>query len=134
MVGFLILFDTQLSIFEALVRNMTDSLAMSTRFQQWVGGDPRKFYYPFMLVLAIAIGIFLQFFQPAQLILISANMSNFGAFIFPFMLIYLNWKLPRVARPNPLVIVVLLLNVVFFGFFFLNFVVNELTGTPLITF
>jgi hypothetical protein len=134
LVGFLILFDTQLSIFEALVRNMTDSLGASGRFQRLVAGDPRKFYYPFMLVLAIVIGIVLQFFQPATLILISANMSNLGALIFPFMLMYLNSKLPRVARPNPLVYVILLLNVVFFGFFFLNFVVNEVTGTPLITF
>jgi hypothetical protein len=134
LVGFLILFDTQLSIFEALVRNATDSLSASGRFQAWVAGDPRKFYYPFMLVLAIVIGIVLQFFQPARLILISANMSNFGALIFPFMLMYLNSKLPRPARPNPLVYVVLLLNFLFFGFFFLNFVVSEVTGTPLVTF
>jgi hypothetical protein len=134
LVGFLILFDTQLSIFEALVRNMTDSLSISPRFQQWVGGDPRKFYYPFMILLLIVIGFVLQFFQPARLILISANMSNFGALIFPFVIMYLNSKLPRVARPNPLVYVVLVLNFLFFGFFFLNFVVNELTGTALITF
>jgi hypothetical protein len=134
LVGFLILFDTQLSIFEALVRNMTDSLSTSARFQALVGGDPRRFYYPFMLVLAIVIGIVLQFFQPARLILISANMSNFGALIFPFMLMYLNSKLPRVARPNPLVYVILVLNFLFFGFFFLNFVVKEITGTALITF
>jgi hypothetical protein len=77
-VGFLILFDTQIGIFEALVRNMTDSLGISTRFQRFVAGDPRKFYYPFMIVLLIAIGFVLQFFQPARLILISANMSNFA--------------------------------------------------------
>jgi hypothetical protein len=134
LVGFLILFDTQLSIFEALVRNMTDSLGASPRFQRLVAGDPRRFYYPFMLLLAIVIGIVLQFFQPARLILISANMSNFGALIYPFVLMYLNSKLPKVARPNPLIYLVLVLNFLFFGFFFLNFVVKELTGTALITF
>jgi hypothetical protein len=134
LVGFLILFDTQLSIFEALVRNMTDSLGASQRFQRLVAGDPRKFYLPFMLVLAIVIGIVLQFFQPARLILISANMSNFGALIYPFVLMYLNSKLPKVARPNPLIYLVLVLNFFFFGFFFLNFVVKEITGTALITF
>lgn len=85
-------------------------------------------------MLAIVIGIVLQFFQPARLILISANMSNFGALIYPFVLMYLNSKLPKVARPNPLVYLVLVLNFLFFGFFFLNFVVKEITGTALITF
>jgi len=134
LVGFLILFDTQVGIFEALVRNMTDTLGMSRRFQALVSGDPRKFYYPFMVALLIVIGIFLQFFQPATLILISANMSNFGALIFPFVLMYLNSKLPRVARPGPLTYVILVLNFLFFGFFFINFVFQELTGEALVTF
>jgi hypothetical protein len=127
-IGFLILFDTQLGIFEALVRNMTDAVNTSPRLQQAIAGDPRRFYYPFMLVLTAVIGLFLQFFQPAKLVLISANMSNFGALIFPFMLMYLNSKLPKVARPRPWVYVVLVLNFLFFGFFFVNFVFDQLTG------
>jgi TRAP-type C4-dicarboxylate transport system permease small subunit len=47
---------------------------------------------------------------------------------------YLNSKLPRAARPKGWVYVVLVLNFLFFGFFFLNFVVNELTGDALVTF
>jgi hypothetical protein len=133
-VGFLILFDTQLGIFEALVRNTTDSVNMSPRLQQAIAGDPRRFYYPFMLVLIAIIGVVLHFFQPARLILISANMSNFGALIFPFMLMYMNWKLPRAARPKGWVYLVLVLNVLFFGFFFLNFVWNEVTGDALVQF
>jgi hypothetical protein len=133
-VGFLILFDTQISIFEALVRNLTDSMNMSERFQRLVSGDPRRFYYPFMLVLLIVIGIVLQFFQPARLILISANMSNLGALIFPFAIIYLNRRLPKPARPRWYSYVALLLNFAFFGFFFINFVVNELTGEALVQF
>jgi hypothetical protein len=99
-IGFLILFDTQLGIFEALVRNMTDAVNTSPRLQQAINGDPRRFYYPFMIVLTAVIGLFLQFFQPATLVLISANMSNFGALIFPFMLIYLNSRLPQ-GGPAP---------------------------------
>jgi hypothetical protein len=133
-VGFLILFDTQISIFEALVRNLTDSATMSARFQRLVSGDPRRFYYPFMLVLLIVIGVVLQFFQPARLILISANMSNLGALIFPFAIIYLNRRLPKVARPKWYSYVALLANFLFFGFFFINFVVNEVTGDALIQF
>jgi hypothetical protein len=133
-VGFLILFDTQLGIFEALVRNTTDAVNMSPRLQQAIAGDPRRFYFPFMLVLTAVIGLVLQFLQPARLILISANMSNFGALIFPFFLMYLNSKLPRAARPKGWVYVILVLNVLFFGFFFLNFVFKELTGDALVTF
>jgi hypothetical protein len=133
-IGFLILFDTQLGIFEALVRNTTDSVNMSLRFQEVIAGDPRRFYYPFMIVLTAVIAVFLHFFQPARLILISANMSNFGALIFPFMLIYLNSRLPKAARPRPWIILLLLANFVFFGFFFLNFVVNEVTGDALVQF
>jgi hypothetical protein len=135
-IGFLILFDTQLGIFEALVRNTTDAVNMSPRLQQAIAGDPRRFYFPFMLVLTAVIGLVLQFLQPARLILISANMSNFGALIFPFFLMYLNSKLPKAARPRGWVylVLVLVLNFLFFGFFFLNFVVNELTGDALVTF
>jgi hypothetical protein len=133
-VGFLILFDTQLGIFEALVRNMTDAVNTSPRLQQAINGDPRRFYYPFMIVLTAVIGLFLQFFQPATLVLISANMSNFGALIFPFMLMYLNSKLPRTARPRPWINLVLVLNFLFFGFFFVNFVFDQLTGEALVQF
>jgi hypothetical protein len=133
-IGFLILFDTQLGIFEALVRNMTDAVNTSPRLQQVINNDPRRFYYPFMFVLTAVIGLFLQFFQPATLVLISANMSNFGALVFPFVLIYLNSKLPKTARPRPWVNVVLVLNFLFFGFFFVNFVFDQLTGEALVQF
>jgi hypothetical protein len=87
-----------------------------------------------MLILTAVIGLFLQFFQPAKLVLISANMSNFGALIFPFMLMYMNSKLPKAARPKGWVYLVLLANFLFFGFFFVNFVFDQFTGDALIKF
>jgi hypothetical protein len=45
-VGFLILFDTQLGIFEALVRNITDAVNMSPRLQQAIAGDPAPLVLP----------------------------------------------------------------------------------------
>jgi hypothetical protein len=41
-VGFLILFDTQVGIFEALVRNATDAANTSPRLRQALAGDPRR--------------------------------------------------------------------------------------------
>jgi hypothetical protein len=134
-VGFLILFDTQPGIFEALVRDATDSLNMSNRFRRAVSGDPRRLYYPFLIVLLVVIGIFLQSFQNAtELIEISANMSNLGALIFPFLLIFLLRRLPKRARPRWPTYVILMLNVLYFGFFFLNYVWEKVADQPLYTF
>ncbi len=133
--GFLILFSTQMVLFEMLVRNFVDAAyGVSERFRSWIHGDPRRFYYPFMIVLGILISILIFQALPTELILISANMSNFGAFFFPFIMMYLNSKLPKPARAPWWSYVVLLLNVLFFGFFFLNFIVKQFTGAPLITF
>lgn len=134
LVGFLILFDTQVGIFEALVRNVTDAANISPRLQEATGGDLRRFYFGFMVLLLVTIGVVLHFFQPTELIQISANMSNLGAVIYPFVFIYLNKRLPKAARPSKWAYAGLMANVVFFGFFFLNFLVEKLTDKPLVTF
>jgi hypothetical protein len=54
--------------------------------------------------------------------------------IFPFVIIYLNRKLPRAARPSWYHTVILLLVAVFFGFFFVNFVTEFFFQVPLVTF
>jgi hypothetical protein len=134
LIGVLVLFSTQLGIFEAMVRVTTDAAhATSPRLRRLLEGDPRRFYYPFMLVLLVVIAVILHFALPVNLVNWSANMSNLGALIYPFLLIYLNRRLPRAARPRPWHYVLLGLNVVFFGFFFVNFVA-DLVGDPLVTF
>jgi hypothetical protein len=134
LVGVLILFSTQLGIFEALVRIVTDAApAVSPRMRELIERDPRRFYYPFMIGLLIAISIIIHLALPVALVQWSANMSNLGALIYPFMLMYLNSKLPRAARPRVWHYVILVLNFLFFGFFFVNFVA-DLVGDPLITF
>jgi hypothetical protein len=134
LIGVLILFSTQLGIFEAMVRVTTDaSHANSPRLRRLIEGDPRRFYFPFMFILLVAISIILHLALPVNLVQWSANMSNLGALIFPFLLIYLNSRLPRTARPKWWHTVLLLVNVVFFGFFFVNFI-SDFFGNPLITF
>ncbi|HCT77122.1 MAG TPA: hypothetical protein DGG94_10590 [Micromonosporaceae bacterium] len=133
-VGVLILFSTQLGIFEAMVRVTTDaSHANSPRLRRLLDGDPRRFYYPFMFVLLVVISIVLHLALPVNLVQWSANMSNLGALIFPFLLMYLNSKLPAPARPRPWHYVLLVANVIFFGFFFINFI-SDFFGDPLVTF
>ena len=134
LMGVLVLFSTQLGIFEALVRVVTDGApAVSPRLRELIERDPRRFYYPFMIALLIVISVIIHFALPVALVQFSANMSNLGALIFPFMLMYLNSKLPRPARPRPWHYVLLVLNFLFFGFFFVNFVA-DFFGDPLITF
>src|SRR5918993_1690017 len=134
LLGVLILFSTQLGIFEAMVRVTTDAAhANSAPLRRLIEGDPRRFYFPFMLALLVIISIILHLALPVSLVQWSANMSNLGALIFPFMLMYLNSKLPRAARPRPFTYVLLIANFLFFGFFFLNFI-SDFVGDPLITF
>ncbi|MGH9004663.1 MAG: Nramp family divalent metal transporter, partial [Acidimicrobiia bacterium] len=133
-IGFLILFDTQLGIFEALVRNATDAANISPRVQRLTGGDLRRVYFPFMVILLVVVGYITTLTQPAALVQTSANMSNAGALIFPFALVYLNRRLPKAARPPKWTYLGLAANVVFFGFFFINFLVEKITGSPLMTF
>lgn len=134
LLGVLILFSTQLGIFEAMVRVTTDAAhANSPRLRALLEGDPRRFYYPFMLVLLVIISVILHLALPVSLVQWSANMSNLGALIYPFLLMYLNSKLPRPARPRPWHYVLLVANFLFFGFFFINFIA-DFFGDPLVTF
>ena len=134
LMGVLILFSTQLGIFEAMVRVVTDaSHATSPRLRAMIEGDPRRFYYPFMIVLLVVISVILHLAVPVTLVQWSANMSNLGALIYPFLLMYLNSRLPRAARPRWWHYVILVLNFVFFGFFFVNFIA-DFVGDPLVTF
>jgi hypothetical protein len=134
LMGVLILFSTQLGIFEAMVRVTTDaSHANSSRLRAWIEGDPRRFYYPFMILLLVVISIIIHLALPVGLIQWSANMSNLGALIYPFLLMYLNSKLPKRARPRWWHYLILVLNFLFFGFFFVNFIADFI-GDPLVTF
>jgi hypothetical protein len=136
LIGAMILFSTQLGIFEALVRTFTDALhSVSPRLRARLErGDPRRFYYGFMILLLIIIALVIHLAIPVTLVNWSANMSNLGALIFPFALIYLNRRLPRPARPKWYHHAFLVANFLFFGFFFVNFAYEQIAGEALFQF
>ena len=135
LMGFVILYTTQMVILELLTRNTTDVLySNSPRFRSWVREDPRRFYYPCMLILVVVIGIIIHLGDPITLRAVSGNLSNLAAMIFPLIMIYLNRRLPRPARSTWWSTLVLVLSVLFFGFFFINFVFVQLTGQPIVRF
>jgi hypothetical protein len=84
-----------------------------------------------MVVLAVVISLIIFQALPTELVQWSANMSNLAALIMPLLLMYLISKLPRPAKANWWSYVVLITMVVYFGFFFANFLVNQLTGNDL---
>jgi hypothetical protein len=135
LLGALVLFKTQTTVLEMLIRNTTDTaIAISPRLRQWINGDPRKFYYILAFGFIAIIAIIIHLALPTDLLQIAANMANLASMIYPFVLIYLNTKLPKPARARWWSIVILLLNVLFFGFFFVNFVALKVTGQPLVVF
>jgi hypothetical protein len=135
LLGAMLLWKTQTTILEMMVRNMTDmAIGVSPRLRGWIGDDPRKFYYLVALSLVLIISVLMFQALPTQLLQVSANMTNLAAMIYPFVLIYLNRRLPRPARAPWWSTVVLIANVLFFGFFFVNFVAVQITGTPLVAF
>ncbi len=135
LVGFFILFSTQMTVFETLTRNFVDAAyGVSARFRKMIGGDPRKFYFPWMVFLLIVISIIIRLALPTEIVQYSANMSNFASLFFPLVMIYLNLKLPKVARMRWWGILAMILNFLFFGFFFINFAFQMATGQQLVKF
>jgi hypothetical protein len=131
-IGFLVLFSTQMVVFEMLTRNFVDAVyGSSSRFRTMLGGDPRKFYYPFMVVLAIVISIIIFQALPTTLVSWAANMSNLAAMIMPLLLMYLISKLPRPARAVWWSYLILVAVMVYFGYFFINFFASEVFDTDL---
>ncbi len=135
LMGFFILYTTQILILEALTRNATDAAyGVSARLREWIKHDSRRIYYPLMFVLVIVISVMIHLALPVDLIVTSANLTNLASMIFPLAMIYLNRQLPKPAKIKWWSYVVLGANAVFFGFFFINFVVVKLTGAPLVRF
>ena len=133
--GFFILYKTQIAILEALTRTMTDAVyGVCARLRTWTGNDPRRFYYPWMFLMVVVISGMIHIALPVHLIVLSANLSNLASLIFPLVMIYLNRQLPRPARIKWWSYLALVCNVIFFGFFFVNFMAVQLTGTPLVRF
>jgi hypothetical protein len=129
LVGFFILFSTQIVVYEMLVRNFVDaSYGSSSRFRRFVAGDPRRVYYPFMILLLIVISLIIFTEAAVGLVNWAANMSNLAALIMPFALMYLISRLPRPARAKWWSYLILTLVAIYFGFFFLNFIVGEFSG------
>lgn len=133
--GFAMLFNTQMGILDSLTRCVADSAyGISSALREMGGNDPRWLYYLTRVALVVMMSVLIHLAPPMQLIKISANMASLASMIFPLVMIYLNRQLPKPARIQWWSYLVLVANTLFFGFFFMNFVVMQATGTALFRF
>lgn len=101
MMGFWILFKTQLDLMEGMTRSITDILWTGSRkLRAWRGGDVRLVYY---LVLAVGVAwgvVALRLAQPIVLLQLAANIGGLIFVITSIHLLYLNCTLlPVEVRP-----------------------------------
>lgn len=135
LVGVFVFLSTLLVIVEGLARSVVDGVSASPpgRLSTTVSRDPRRLYVPMLVAVLVLIAVFTNLTVPTTLIQISANIATLGSVVFPPVLFYLNRRLPKPARIGVAGTLVLAVNVVFFGTFFTNFVVQQATGSPLFT-
>ena len=128
--GFWILYSTAMSNVDLVVRQGTDMLWFaSPGIRKWAKEDIRKIYY-FLLVLFVIWGLmYVNIMLPLVILAISANIANFTMALSAVATIRLNRKvLPQEYRPALWREIMLVLNFVFFGFFFSMFVLVKILG------
>ena len=120
LIGFWILFSTQLGVTDAFVRMLTDII--------WAGGsseneeqeDVRFIYYGILLAFSVS-GILILFLEidPLFLILIGANMAGLNMAIISLHTLYINRRfLPPELRPPLWREIVVVLGAIFYSFLF----------------
>ncbi len=124
--GFWILFTTQLSNVDLVSRQITDMLwSRVESVRRWAREDIRRVYYAILVLFVVWGALFIGYRFPLFLVSISANIANFTMALSAVLTIILNRKfLPREFRPSVWRELLLVGNLLFFGFFFLYFLVN----------
>ncbi|MDJ0594280.1 MAG: Nramp family divalent metal transporter [Pleurocapsa sp. MO_226.B13] len=130
LIGFWILFSTQLGVTDAFVRMVTDIIwSSSSNSEDRSPGDVRTIYYSVFAVFSLsgALILFLEV-NPLFLILIGANIAGLNMAIIGLHTLYVNRKyLPVELKPPLWREVVVILGTIFYGFLFFR-AVPELFG------
>lgn len=88
--------------------------------------DIRKIYYLLLIVFVVWGSLFVNITIPIVIFAVSANIANFTMALSAILTIRLNRKvLPKEFRPAAWREVMLVLNLIFFGFFFGIFLLNR---------
>ena len=119
LVGFWILFSTQLGVTDAFVRMVTDIIWTSNEENE-SQGDVRFIYYSILLAFSLS-GTLILFLdvKPLFLILLGANMAGLNMAIISLHTLYVNRKfLPPQLKPPLWREIVVVLGTIFYGFLF----------------
>ncbi len=128
--GFWILYSTAISNVDLVVRQATDMLWWGVEgIRRWAKADIRRVYYT-LLIVFFAWGVtFVNITLPLVIFAISANIANFTMALSAILTIRVNRKfLPKEYRGSAFREVMLILNLLFFGFFFAVFLLNRFFG------
>ncbi len=128
--GFWILYSTAISNVDLVVRQSTDMLWFASPGVRKFGKeDIRRIYYLLLIVFFIWACLFVNITIPIIIFAISANIANFTMALSAILTMRLNRKvLPKEFRPAVWREVILILNLIFFGFFFGIFLLNRFFG------
>ncbi len=125
--GFWIMYSTAISNVDLVARQSTDMLWFaSDRIRKWTKMDIRKVYYLLLIVFVIWGSLYVNIMVPLIVLAISANIANFTMALSAVLTIRLNRKfLPKEFRPSIGRELLLVANLVFFGFFFSIFFIYK---------
>jgi len=117
----LILFPTQVGVSDMFVRQMVDNVWFWPGVRRFFREDIRIPHYGLVLLLWL-FGIYIiwaRAIAPVMMLTIAANLATFGTVCTGLGTFFLNRMLPAEYRPSIWKQILLLVGVVFFGFFFL---------------
>ncbi len=126
LVGALTLFKTQVGLVDVITRNTTDALWKIEGIREWAKGDVRRVYYVICAVFLGWTAIAINLTRPFWLIVISANMANFGALFGVPIIIYLNRKLPKEYKAHAALEAIAVIFMIFCGIFFFYGLLSKL--------
>ena len=128
LIGFWILFSTQIGITDAFVRMITDMIWTSSAGDS-SQGDVRFIYYGVFFAFSLSGTLILLLeVQPLLLILLSANMAGLNMTIISLHTLYVNRKfLPAELKPPLWREFVVVMGAIFYGFLFYKTVAELIT-------
>lgn len=130
LIGFWVLWGTQLNATDAAVRHLTDLLwNLGPAFRRLARQDIRLIYYVILAVVTLWMAYLFVVGTPLGLVLLVSNAAGLVFVIGGLMVLWLNSTLlPRELRPNWVNQLLLLLLAVFYGFFVYKAIAAALAG------
>ncbi len=131
LIGFWVLFGTQLGVTDAATRQMADMLYnLWPGLRKWIKGDIRIIYYIVFALVVIWVMMLVAVVKlPLTYVLIAANIAGFVFVYGGIQTLVVNHKfLPKEIRPNWFEDLMVICMIIFYGIFSL-FAVNKAFGS-----